>query len=565
MVRRFLNKRKIKKLNHDINPDEIFLDSENLPEFDRSQFEGRIEKPIGKSAVITFGLIFFLVISLYASKAFSLQINQGEKYLELSQNNRLRHTLIFADRGNIYDRNEVPLAWNIPKTDESEYNLRKYTDTPGFANILGYIKYPQKDKAGFYYEEDFVGFAGIEKFYEDIIKGVNGLQIIETNALQEVVEQSVIRPPQHGDSITLSIDSEIQAALYNSISEIAKEVNFNGGAGVIMDVTNGEIIALTSYPEFDPNVITDGSDKDAISSYFNNPKNPFLNRIINGLYTPGSIVKPYMALAALQEGVVTPTTEILSTGQIVIPNPYSPSNPSIFTDWKAHGYVNVKDALAVSSNVYFYEVGGGFENQKGIGISNIEKYMRLFGFGEEVGGKLFEGESGTIPNPEWKAENFDGDPWRIGDTYFTSIGQYGFQATPLQVIRAVSAVANSGKLFNPVLVKGESSNLIKEITEIDKKNFEIVRAGMREGVLFGTAKGLNVDYVNVAAKTGTAELGVSKERVNSWVTGFWPYENPKYAFVIVMEKGGRHNLIGGVAVMRRLLDWMYWHKAEYFE
>lgn len=565
MFRKFFRNRKVHRLNQNIDPDEIFLDSENLPEYDKYQLEGRIEKPIRERSVAILGIVGFLIIGLFISKVWTLQIKEGESFKNISENNRLRHTLVFSDRGNIYDRNGEPLAWNIPKTEDGEYNLRKYTESPGFSNLLGYIKYPQKDKAGFYYEEDFIGFSGIEAFYGDKIKGTNGLRIVETDAIQKEISNNTIRPPESGESITLTIDKRIQEELHNSIKGVVDDVGFVGGGGVIMDVTNGEVIALTTYPEFDSNILTDGKDRSEINSFVEDEANPFLNRVISGLYTPASIVKPYMALAALQEGVISPTTNIVSRGQIEIPNPYNPDNPSIFTDWKAHGPVDIRKALAYSSNIYFYEIGGGFKEQEGIGILNIEKYMKLFGFGSEVNGRLFEGEKGLIPNPEWKEKTFDGDPWRLGDTYFTSIGQYGFQVTPLQVIRAVSAIANKGTLINPIIVKGENAEVVRKITEIDQKYFDVVQAGMRDAVLFGTAGGLNISSVDIAAKTGTAELGVSKAKVNSWVTGFFPYNKPKYAFVVVMERGGRKNLIGGVAVARRLFDWMSINTPEYFE
>jgi len=264
---------------------------------------------------------------------------------------------------------------------------------------------------------------------------------------------------------------------------------------------------------------------------------------------------------------VSPSTTVLSEEQMLVPNPYDPDNPSYFSDWKAHGNVNVRRALAMSSNIYFYQVGGGYTptGQEGIGITKLEEYFRMFGFGSAVNDPLLGGLSGTIPNPKWKEEVFDGEPWRLGDTYFTSIGQYGVQVTPVQVARAVAALANGGRLLQPTLNTTDAVFVTRTIESIDQAHFDTVRAGMRDAVVDGTAKGLNIPETAVAAKTGTAELGVSKARVNSWVTGFWPYEEPKYAFVIVMEQGSRSNLIGGVAVMRRVFDWMRVYAPEWLE
>jgi penicillin-binding protein 2 len=223
-------------------------------------------------------------------------------------------------------------------------------------------------------------------------------------------------------------------------------------------------------------------------------------------------------------------------------------------------------AIAVSCDVYFYEIGGGYQNQKGLGIANIEKYSKLFGFGDPTGIDLPSEKEGIIPSPEWKIANFKGDPWRIGDTYHTAIGQYGFQVTPMEMARAVGAIANSGKLLTPHLILGDTVKE-KQITVLDLKKdyFNIVQEGMRQAVSTGTAVSLNVPYVEVAAKTGTAQLGVAKNKVNSWVIGFFPYKNPKYAFAIMMEAGPSTNGVGASSIMRQLLDWMSTNTPEYFK
>ena len=264
------------------------------------------------------------------------------------------------------------------------------------------------------------------------------------------------------------------------------------------------------------------------------------------------------------------TGRSILVGSISLPNPYDASKPTVFKDWKAHGYVDMKKALAVSSDVYFYEVGGGFENQKGLGILNIDKYMKMFGFGQALTSPFFSGAAGNIPTPEWKKENFPTDPdWRVGNTYHTSIGQYGFQVSPIQLVRSVASLANGGTLLDPKIIFGENSLTDGTAVNLNlnQANLKIVRDGMRDGVIkdYGVAKGLNsVDYT-VAAKTGTAELGVYKQFVNSWVTGFFPYEDPKYAFVIIMEKGPVTNTTGALSVMRQVLDYMAVNTPEYLK
>ena len=291
-----------------------------------------------------------------------------------------------------------------------------------------------------------------------------------------------------------------------------------------------------------------------------------MDRTLSGLYTPGSIVKPFFALGALNEGIIDPSKKILSTGSISIQNPYDKNLKTVFKDWRANGWVNMQEAIAVSCDVYFYEIGGGYEGQKGLGILNLEKYSKLFAIGEKTGVDLPDEKGGTIPSPEWKAKNFKNDPWRIGDTYHTSIGQYGFQVTPLEMARAAAAMANDGTLVSPHFLLGDITKENQKINlGINKSYFAVVKGGMRQAVTAGTAISMNVPYVNVAAKTGTAQVGLTKNKVNSWTMGFFPYENPRYAFVVMMEAGPTKNATGASAVMRELFDWMSVNTPEYFK
>lgn len=562
MLMKFFRKRK--KEYYSIDPSEIFLDSINLPGFDDDRFEGRIEKPIKDKSVYIVGFFFFMVLLIFTSKIFNVQVINGQENFDKSKNNSLRHTYVFSDRGIIYDRSGKALAWNSENQNE-DFNKREYVDKEGFSNILGYVSYPKKDSSGFYFDTEIIGVDGFEKVYNDLLAGENGLKITETDAVNNLVSDSLIYEPESGKNVHLTIDSDLQENLYLQIKKIADERGFRGGGGAIMDIQTGEMIAMVSYPEFNSTILSEGSDKEKIAEYTLSERKPFLNRITQGLYTPGSIVKPFMAIAALNEGVIDINTNVLSTGKMIIPNPYNPDNPSVFTDWKAHGYVNVIKALAMSSNIFFYQIGGGFQSQQGIGIEKINDYMHEFGFGRPIGNSFFTSPVGVIPNPKWKKENFDGDDWRLGDTYFTSIGQYGFQVTPIQVLRAIASIANNGTVVEPkILADDHSINIFNQI-DIAQSHFNIVKRGMREVVESGTASGLNSPYYHVAAKTGTAELGVSKANVNSWITGFFPYENPKYAFVVVMEEGSVSNLVGGVAVSRNFFDWLYYNKPEYLD
>jgi penicillin-binding protein 2 len=562
----FLNSRsrfrspRASRRGREIAPDEILLDSSNLPNFDTDQFEGRLERPIPRAALFGVGSILVLVLLVFLFQAGKMQIARGEEYYTRSEKNLLRPVPLFAGRGALFDRNGTELAWNTPGEDEISH--RTYATSTGFAHVLGYVQYPSKDKNGFYYQEDFEGVSGMEKSLNTRLQGENGSRLIEVDARGQVVSENIMRSPKPGENVTLSIDSRVQSALYHSIQSIADQVGFAGGAGVIMDVNTGEIIALTSYPEYSPQVMSDRQDTATIKALLGDTRMPFLNRATDGLYVPGSIVKPYMALAALNEGIIDASTVLVTNGSISIPNPYDTTKSTIFRDWKNHGPINMKQAIAVSSDVYFYMVGGGYKDQKGLGIRIIDKYMQMFGFGASTTDSFLLPKSGTIPTPEWKKKTFNED-WYLGNTYHTSIGQYGFLVTPVQIVRAVSALANGGILLRPTLIKN-SLPVTDSIITIPQKYFQTVREGMRMSAIDGTSKALNVPYVPIAGKSGTAELGVSKDKVNSWITGFFPYDHPRYAFALMLEKGSVHNLIGAAAAMRNQLDWMSVNTPEYF-
>lgn len=548
-----------------IDPDEIFLDSQNLPDFNTDQFEGRIEKPISKSVIGFVGIFIFFVGCVFTWKVWDLQITEGASYAKKSANNSLHTTKIFADRGLILDRNGLPLAWNeINTATTSKFSLRSYATSTGFSTTIGYIKYPSKDSSGFYIQDSFTAKDGLEKIYDTELSGEQGRKIEETDAHGNIISESIVDLPKDGDNLNLSIDLKVQRKLYQSMLDIAGRAGYQGGAGVIMDIHTGEIIASSNFPEYESNVMTDGNDTSKINTWIQNKNHPFLNRVVNGSYTPGSIVKPFVAIGVLDQGVIDPKTKILSTGSISVPNPYNKNKPSIFRDWKAHGYVDMREAIAVSSDVYFYEVSGGFEDQKGIGIDNLQKYMRMFGFGTTTNINFPGEKRGILPDAKWKAENFNGEIWRVGDTYNTSIGQYGFQVTPIQAVRSTASIANGGKLLVPTFLKGKDPQVTSTIN-LNPSYFKVAQEGMRLTVTEGTALPLNEAFVKIAAKTGTAQLGVTKDFVNSWVVGYWPYDKPHYAFALVMEKGGKNNQFSSTLVMKEVFDWMGIYAREYLE
>lgn len=545
----------------EIFPDEIFLDSQNLPQFDTHQFEGRLEHPISARSILVVGGVFCAIGVLFLSRAWVLQVSEGSTYAVQSEKNRLRHEPIIAERGAIVDRDGARLSWNVENPNEMAFPLRVYTSEKGFSHVLGYLRYPARDDSGVYYRDHTEGVDGVESAYNGILSGKNGLKIIETDALGTLVSEGILVRPEHGKTLTLSIDGSLQGAFYRAMSSVAESAPFQGGAGAVMDLRTGEMLAYVSYPEYSSEILTNGATENELLKYTGDEQTPFLNRVTRGLYAPGSIVKPFLSLAALAEGVIRPEDEIVSTGSIRIKNPFDPSLETVFNDWKAHGAVDMRRAIAVSSNVYFYEVGGGYELRVGLGIDRIHEYMSRFGFGTSVGRGFFSDEPGVVPSREWKQETFH-DAWRLGDTYHTSIGQFGFQITPLQALLGVSTIARDGSILEPTIVRRNDPAPSRDITGIAKEYYQVVKDGMRDAVRFGTASGLVVPGLEVAAKTGTAEIGTVRKYVNSLVIGFFPFSRPRYAFVVVMEKGPRGNTVGATYVAREALSWIVANRPE---
>ena len=563
--------KKHSKNYREIALDEIFLDSSNLPGRDDPQIEARVVKSLENRAIVNVGIVFTIITLVFAARSYELGIVHGSEYAEVSRENRLDHSILFATRGIIYDRTSREIAWNSApaSSTSSSFALRKYVDMPGFAHLLGFVRYPKTDAAGNWWREEIVGVSGVEGAFNEVLRGKNGSVMVETDALGNKEKQSIVLPTQNGSRVVLSIDAEIQNKLFSYLSTHAARQGFVGGAAAIMDVRTGELLALTSFPEYDNSAFTAG-DASAVRQSSSDSATPLLNRAVSGLYAPGSIVKPIFAAAALNEKIIDPEKKILSTGAITIPNPYDTKNPSVYRDWTVHGQVDMREALAVSSDEYFYQIGGGYGSQKGLGIDRIDEYARRFGLGAETGIELLGEEAGVIPTPEWKAAVFGADdPWRIGNTYHTAIGQYGFQITPLQAVSFVAAIANGGKLLRPSILG--STHLLGASTYsnvgVPDEHLKVVREGMRLAVTSqrndATVKILNIPGLAIAAKTGTAQIGAKNQWINSWSVGFWPADDPKYAYAVVLEKAPAGTLSGAAPGLRPFFEWLITEKSEY--
>lgn len=575
----------------EIAPEDIFLDSSNLPGRNEEQFEARMVRPVAPRAIFGVGIIFAALLVVFTAQAFRLEVLRGEVFADISRNNRLDRTVAFATRGVVFDRTGLELAWNEAQTSLSDatsttentsgvenrkvYAFRRYTDLPGLSHVLGFVRYPKADQSGVWWREEYAGVSGVELAFNERLAGENGSTMVEYNARGEIQQQNIVIPPEDGKDLLLSIDAEVQSKLYTTLSSHATRQGFRGGAAVIMDVETGEILALASFPEYDNQAFTDG-ELASITQTSESERSPLLNRAVSGLYAPGSIVKPIFAAAALAENIISPEKEVLSKGALSVPNPYDESKPSVFRDWTTHGLVDMREAIAVSSDEYFYTIGGGVsaetarfdgrEVQRGLGIARLDEYATRFGLGQVSGVALFGEEAGVIPTPEWKESVFGvDDPWRLGNTYHTAIGQFGFQVTPLQAVRFIAAIANGGWLLTPHLEleqKADRSNARIPDTDLD-----VVRDGMRLAVTStrpdATVKALNIPGIEIAAKTGTAELGSRNQWMHSWSVGYWPASNPKYAYAVVLEQAPAGTLSGAAPGLRPFFEWLIAEKPEY--
>ncbi len=448
--------------------------------------------------------------------------------------------------------------------------VRDYRAGTAFSHIIGYTGKINREEFAenpdFYTIFDWVGRTGIERFDEEVLRKNPGKVRVERDALGNLISQDVVSLPESGNSLVLWLDSELQEKIREELEKKILELGAKGGVGVALDPKTGGVLAMVSLPDFDNNLFQQSSEE--LSPLLQDSRQPLFNRAISGKYLTGSTIKPLIAASALEEQIISPQKQIYSSGAIEIPHRYDPEIVYKFRDWAVHGWVDMKKAIAQSSNVYFYTIGGGFGDQNGLGPTKIKEYLELFGWGSKTGVDLPAEADGFLPDAEWKQRVF-GEGWWDGDTYFLSIGQEYLQITPLEVVSAFSAIANRGKLLQPQVVKeivDSQKNTIeafepKIIREnfIAPENLEIVRQGMRQAVTgenspLASAVILNSLPVPAAAKTGTAELG--NDYFHNWVTVFAPYEDPEIVITIMVEnvKGVQAAVL---PVARDVLQWYF--------
>ncbi len=416
---------------------------------------------------------------------------------------------------------------------ESEIG-REYPFGKVAAHLVGYlgrIAQGQANNPDFrnFPADAMIGQWGVEKLYDTQLRGAAGERVIEVNALGRELRLIRQRAPVAGKDVHLSIDISIHKAIEHSFGDKA-------GALIALNPQTGEVLALESFPSFDPNVFAQGVSSADWKLLMENKKRPMLNRVLQSQYPPGSTFKIVTAIAALEEKVIDPATRITCTGGIS-------HGSHTFGCWKkgGHGAVDMHAAMVHSCDVYFYEIG------KRLGIDKIYKYAVAFGIGKETGLGLIQERPGLMPNTEWKKEKRK-IPWYLGDTYISSIGQGAVTTTPIQMAQVMASVANGGKIYKPTLIKGDYEPVAT--VDLQPDTIRRISAALHDVVAGGTGKNAMSALVPVGGKTGTVQVvskssGLTGEKYmdHAWFVAFAPTDNPEIAIAVFGEHGG-----GGGAV-----------------
>ena len=455
----------------------------------------------------------------------------------------------------------------LPGIEVIESYRRNYAYPRALSGLLGFTgkisESDMKENPRYQFEES-IGKSGLEQFYDAQLRGAAGKKIVEVDSRGKETRFRLTETPANGSPLLLTIDGKLQQVAYDLLQNYTNGAK--GGSAVVMDVNTGAIRALVSFPGFDSNKMSSGISGKEFGQLLNDRLSPLFNRSIAGEFPSGSIIKPLFAAAALQEGIIDPHKKVYTQGFIEIPNPYHPGESAIFKDWKNHGWVDFYDAIANSVDVYFYMIGGGYHDQKGLGINRLKKYATAFGLGSRTGIDLPGEKGGSFPDPATKALSEPRDPiWRVGDTYNVSIGQGGVKITPLQITALIAAIANGGTLYKPHVldaVLNNEGNVVRQMDPevvrsgmIDPAYLREARIGMRQTVTAGTARSLNDVPVAVAAKTGTAQAGTEKFP-HAWFVAFAPYEKPEIAVTVMVEHGGEGSSIAA-PITKEILKWYF--------
>lgn len=497
------------------------------------------------------------------ARAFQLQIILGQEKREIAEGNRIKKLILQAPRGIIFDRLDRPLVKNIPiyykcpnfpgeingknekcqkitreealkieaETGGGKESLRveigrEYIYGKALAHLLGYLGEANEEevKNGKYQVGDLVGRGGVEQEYDQWLRGKNGGEVFEINALGEKIRQIGIEQPISGNNLKLTIDGEL--------SKVAFEALAGRKGAVVASRPDGEILVLVSSPSFDPEKITPEILTD--SSW------PMFNRAIAGLYPPGSTFKIITAVAGLEEGKITSETFYDDPGEIRV-------GDYVYRNWyftqygKREGKINIIWALKRSTDTFFYKVG------EWVGPIKLREWAISFGLGKPTGIDLPGEAGGKLPNPKE-------EEWFLGNTYHFAIGQGGLLTTPLQINMMTTVIANNGEFCEPKIRSEKNKNCYS--LPLKKRTLQLIKEGLKEVCLpGGTAFPFFNFTPSVAGKTGTAEFNDPAGRTHAWFTGFAPVENPQIVVTAMVEGGGEGSYVAAPIVKKVMEKW----------
>jgi penicillin-binding protein 2 len=449
--------------------------------------------------------------------------------------------------------------WRLPGVSFAMETKRKYLPNVRGSNIFGYAKaiskaMYEKVPKEIYARDDIIGYRGLEKYYEDVLRGIKGTRYVLVNSLGRQVGDweggAKNIPYQTGNDLYLTIDAELQGVAESLLTATGKS-----GAFIAMDAQNGDIFACTSQPDYDLNVLGGFTEASAWQAIISDPQNPLFDRTIQTRYPPGSTYKMISAIAALEDSVATPSTTFYCTGHFKFGN-----KDFLCHRGSGHGSVDMTRAIQVSCNSYFYNL------VRRIGFERWTKYGKMFGFGQKTGVDIPDEQTATIPSPEYFDKLYGKRGWTEGYIISLGIGQGEMGASPMQMVRYAAALGNFGTLLQPRFVRAyrdKNSNAIVELPPVQEKlpisksTFDLVRNGMLLAVENGTGGRARVPNVKVAGKTGTAQNPHGED--HAWFICFAPFEKPTVAIAVLVENAG----FGGTIAAPIAGEWLKRYFQKY--
>ncbi|MFQ3599027.1 MAG: penicillin-binding protein 2 [Chloroherpetonaceae bacterium] len=449
--------------------------------------------------------------------------------------------------------------WRMPGVGFAMESKRKYLPNVRGSHIFGYAKaiskaMYEKVPKEIYARDDIIGYRGLEKYYEDVLRGTKGTRYLLVNSLGRHVGDweggAKNAPYQTGNDLYLTIDAELQGVAESLLTATGKS-----GAFVAMDVRNGDLLACTSQPDYDLNILGGFTEASAWQAIINDPKNPLFDRTIQTRYPPGSTYKMISTIAALEDSIATPSTTFYCTGHFKFGN-----KDFLCHRGSGHGSVDMTRAIQVSCNSYFYNL------VRRIGFERWTKYGKMFGFGQKTGVDIPDEQTATIPSPEYFDKLYGKRGWTEGYIISLGIGQGEMGASPIQMVRYAATLANSGTLLQPRFIsayRDKNSGAILELPPVQEKlpisqaTFDLVRNGMLLAVENGTGGRARVPDVKVAGKTGTAQNPHGED--HAWFICFAPFEKPTVAIAVLVENAG----FGGTIAAPIAGEWLKRYFQKY--